>query len=144
MVDELPYERLLQESLKGELRILNAYLPREQKPLSDLINEETPGVNCNDGSTHLFKRKELEYLKSIISPDEQKSLQLPILIEVTPSQNKTAIICRGDVEEKVVSRILDMQVTNTQGRIRLYRPQLALVRKVLKTTTQYLFAPRIL
>ena len=79
MSDELPYERMLQESLKGELKVLNAHLPSEQKALSDLLAEETPVVACSDGSAHLFKRKELDYLAGMLEPDEQKALVLPIL-----------------------------------------------------------------
>ena len=144
MVNELPYQRMLQESLKGELRVLNAHLPSEQKPLANLLVEESPNVVCSDGSAHLFKRKELEYLASITSADEQKTLLLPMLIEVNPGQGEMAIICRGEVEEKVVSKILDMPVTTKQRRITVYKPQLAIIRKVLKTTTQYLFSPKIL
>jgi len=140
---ELPYQRMLQECLRGELRVLNAHLPCEQKTLSDLLGEEYPNVVCNDGSTHLFKRKELEYLASMIDTDEQEALLLPILIEVNPGQGEMAIMCRGEVEEKVISKILDMPVTPKQGRITLYKPQLALLRKPLKTTTQYLFSPKI-
>jgi uncharacterized protein (UPF0216 family) len=144
MVDELPYQRMLQECLKGELRVLNAHLPSEQKSLADLLAEESPGVVCSDGSAHLFKKKELEYLASIIGADEQKLLLLPMLIEVNPGQDEMAVICRGEVEEQVVSKILDMPVTTKQRRITIYKPQLALIRKVLKTTTQYLFSPKIL
>ncbi len=142
MLSELPYQRMLQECLRGELRVLNAHLPCEQKLLSDLLCEEYPSVVCNDGSTHLFKRKELEYLASMIDTDEQEALLLPILIEVNPGQGEMAIICRGEVEEKVISTILDMPVTPKQERIMIYKPQLALLRKPLKTTTQYLFSPK--
>jgi len=144
MSNELPYQRMLQECLRGELRVLNAHLPCEQKPLSDLLGEEYPSVVCNDGSTHLFKRKELEYLASLIDTDEQKALLLPMLIEVSSGRGEMAIICQGEVEEKVVSKILDMPVTPRQKRIMLYKPQLALLRKPLKTTTQYLFSPKSL
>ena len=144
MLNELPYQRLLQECLRGELRVLNAHLPCEQKPLSDLLGEEYPNVVCNDGSTHLFKRKELEYLASLLDADEQEALLLPMLIEVNPGQGEMAIICRGEVEEKVISKILDMPITPTQERIMIYKPQLALIRKPLKTTTQYLFSPKSL
>jgi hypothetical protein len=140
----VPYQKLLQECLKGELRVLNAYLPCEQKLLSDLLGEEYPNVVCNDGSTHLFKRKELEYLASMIDTDEQEALLLPMLIEVNPGQGEMAIICRGEVEEKVISKILDMPVIPKQERIMIYKPQLALIRKPLKTTTQYLFSPKSL
>lgn len=112
--------------------------------LSDLLGEEYPNVVCNDGSTHLFKRKELEYLASMIDTDEQEALLLPMLIEVNPGQGEMVIICRGEVEERVISKILDMPVTTKQGRIMIYKPQLALIRKPLKTTTQYLFSPKSL
>ena len=142
MPDELPYQRILQESLRGELRVLNAHLPCEQKPLSDLLDEEYPSVTCNDGSTHLFKKKELEYLAGMLDTDEQGELLLPILIEVSPGQSEMAIICRGDVEEKVISKILEIPVAPEQKKIMIYKPHLALIRKPLKTTTQYLFSPK--
>ena len=144
MSSELPYQRMLQECLRGELRVVNAHLPCEQKPLSDLLGEEYPNVVCNDGTTHLFKRKELEYLASMIDTEEQEALLLPILIEVNPGQGEMAIICREEVEEKVISIILDMPVTPKQERIMIYKPQLARLRKPLKTTTQYLFSPKSL
>ena len=78
MADQLPYEKILQEALKGELRILNAHLPRQQKSLSELLDEKYPYVICNNGSTHLFKKKELEYLADILDAEEQKKLFLPI------------------------------------------------------------------
>jgi hypothetical protein len=144
MINELPYERLLQECLRGEHRLLNAYLPRQQKLLSDLLREEYPHVVCTDGSTHLFKRKELKYLASLIDADEQEALLLPMLIGVSSGQGEMAIICRGEVEEKVISKILDMPVTPKQKRIIIYKPQLSILRQMLKTATQYLFSPKII
>ena len=144
MPDELPYQRMLQECLRGELRVLNAHLPCEQKSLSGLLVEEYPNVVCNDGSTHLFKRKELEYLASMLDTDEQEILLLPILIELGRNQAEAAIICQADAVQKLISKILNMPTTTEQGRIRIYKPQLALLRKRLKTTTQYVFSPKIL
>lgn len=135
---------MLQECLRGELRVLNAHLPCERKPLSDLLGEESPSLVCNDGSTHLFKRKELQYLASMLDTDEQETLLLPILIEVNPGQGEMAVMHRGEVETKVISKILDMPVIPNQKRIMIYKPQLALLRKMLKTTTQYVFSPKIL
>jgi len=143
MNDELPYERMLQECLRGELRLLNAYLPRTQKSLADLLREEYPHVVCSDGSTHLFKRKELKYLASLIDADEQEALLLPMLIGVSSGEGEMAVVCRGEVEEKVVSRILDMPVTLKQQRIMIYKRQLGILRQLLKTTTQYMFSPEI-
>jgi uncharacterized protein (UPF0216 family) len=77
-----PYEKMLQECLKGELRIVNAGLPQSQVRLSNLLNEKYPHAVCNDGSTHFFKRRELEYLAGMTSTDEQKALALPMVIEL--------------------------------------------------------------
>ena len=143
MPNDLPYEKMIQECLKGELRLVNAGLPRSQKSLSDLLHEEYPLVMCSDSTTHFFKRKELEYLASMLNTKEQEALLLPMLIELGANQAEAAIICEGGVEEKVISKILNMPMTSEQGRIRIYKPQLALLRKTLKTTTQYVFSPKI-
>ena len=143
MPNELPYEKMLQECLRGDLRLVNAGLPRSQKLLSDLLHEEHPHVECSDGSTHYFKRRELKYLASMIDTKEQEALPLPILIELGVNQAEATIICGGGMEEKVISKILNMPMAPEQGRIRIYKPQLALLRKTLKTTTQYIFSPKI-
>jgi len=138
-----PYEKILQDCLRGELRIVNTGLPQSQKRLSNLLNEKYPHVVCNDGSTHFFKKSELEYLASMIDTDEQKTLLLPMLIELGANQAEAAIICEGKLEEKVVSKALNMPVTCEERRIRIYKPQLALLRRKFKTTTVYVFSPKI-
>jgi len=143
MTGELPYEKILQECLKSELRVINAHLPCKQKPLSDLLAEEYPHVLCRDGSTHLFRRKELKYLAGLLDAEEQKELLLPILIGVSAGEGEMVVICPGAVEEKIISKILDMPVTHRAKGIVIYKPQLAIIRKLLRTTTQYLFPPKL-
>ncbi|HEU65769.1 MAG TPA: DUF61 family protein [Chloroflexi bacterium] len=142
-----PYEKMLQECLRGELRVVNFGLPQGQKRLSELLNETYPHVICNDGSTHFFKKSELKYLASMIDIDEQKALSLPMLIELGANQAEAAIPIlsgwEGKVEEKVISKALNMPVTCEERRIRIYKPQLALLRRKLKTTTVYVFSPKI-
>ncbi len=138
-----PYGKMLQECLRGELRVVNAGLPQSQKRLSNLLSEKYPHVVCNDGSTHLFKKSELEYIASMIDIDEQAVLPLPMLIELGANQAEAAIVCEGKVEEKVISKTLNMSVTCEQRRIRIYKPQLALLRRKFKTTTVYVFSPKI-
>jgi uncharacterized protein (UPF0216 family) len=143
------YEKMLQECLRGELRVVNAGLPQSQKRQSKenklfyLLNEQYPHVVCNDGSTHLFKKSELEYLAGILDTDEQKSLSLPMLIELGANKAEATIICEGEAEEKVISKALNMPVTCKERRIRIYKPQLTLLRRKLKTTTVYVFSPKI-
>ena len=144
-----PYEKILQDCLRSELRIVNTGLPQSQKRQSKenklfyLLNEKYPHVVCNDGSTHFFKKSELEYLASMIDIDEQKALLLPMLIELGANQAEAAIICEGKLEEKVISKALNMPVTCEERRIRIYKPQLALLRRKFKTTTVYVFSPKI-
>ena len=147
--NQSPYEKMLQDCLRGELRVVNTGLPQSQKRQSKenklfyLLNEKYPHVVCNDGSTHLFKKSELEYLASMLDTDEQETLPLPMLIELGANQAEAAIICEGKIEEKVISKALNMPVTCEERRIRIYKPQLALLRRKFKTTTVYVFSPKI-
>ncbi|MEM2921467.1 MAG: DUF61 family protein, partial [Candidatus Bathyarchaeia archaeon] len=125
---------------------VNAGLPQAQKRLSDLLSEEYPQVACNDGSTHLFKRDELKYLASMLNDDEQRALLLPMLIEVGTNQAEANVLAlsgyEGKVEEKVITKTLNMPVRCEGGKIRIYRPQLALLRRNFRSTTVYVFSPR--
>lgn len=139
---QTPHEKILQEALRAELRLANTGLPKSQKRLADLLKERYPQVLCNDGSSHSFKKRELEYLASITDTSEQEALLLPILIEVGTDESGTTVVCEGPVEEKVVSRVLDMPLTCEHRRIRVYRPQLGVLRGKLKTTTAYVFSAK--
>ena len=147
--NQSPYQKMLQDCLRGELRVVNTGLPQSQKRQSKenklfyLLNEKYPHVVCNDGSTHFFKKSELEYLASMLDTDEQETLPLPMLIELGANQAEAAIICEGKIEEKVISKALNMPVTCEERRIRIYKPQLALLRRKFKTTTVYVFSPKI-
>ncbi len=138
-----PYDRMLQEYVRGEFRIVNAGLPKSQERLSNLLDQKYPHVACHDGSSHSFKRSELEYLANMVDTDEQKTLALPMLIELGPNQGEAAIICEGKIEEKIISKVLNMPIKCEEGRIRIYKPQLALLRRKLRTTTIYVFCPKI-
>jgi uncharacterized protein (UPF0216 family) len=130
----------LERYVAGELRVLNAHLPSRQKRLADLLAEPEPFVACRDDVPHLFKRDELARLAGLLTPEEQRQLVLPMLIEVGGTrEGETALRCPGAVEEKVASRVLGMPLACRDGRILLYKPQLAKLRGELATTTQYVF-----
>lgn len=139
MDDEPVYNALLREALKDELRLLNAHLPRERKSLYNISQEEHPHIACSDGSTHIFKKKELRYLAGMLSVDEQKALLLPILIKIHAGYSEISVLDSGEAEKKVLSAILDMPLTVTADGITIYKQQLGVLRKKLRTTTQYIF-----
>lgn len=137
---EILWEKLLQEEL---LRLANAHLPYSRKSLKELLKEKYPHVICRDSSTHMFKRNELEFLKTILSEDEHEKLLLPIIIELNPNYGEGAAIVRGEIEVKVVSKILGVKVNEAHELI-IYRPQIAVLRQKLRTTTQIAFSMRSL
>ena len=141
MPDE-SYQRMLTGYLQGELRVINAHLPVNQKSLYDLLNEEYPAIVCKNGENYLFKRRELQLLAGMLTEEEQHSLMLPMLIEVQNGEEETYLICRGNLETKVISWLLKMELRVKSDRITLYRPQLALIRKDLRTATQYVFSQK--
>lgn len=129
------------ERLRKELSILGAHLPVERKSLRHLLGEERPHVICNDGTAHHFKRRELEYLAGILGAEGADGLLLPILIELTTSSGEASVACSGGAELKAIERILGMKPAVRGGKIILYRPQVAALRKVLRTSTQYSISP---
>ena len=125
------------------MRLVNSSLPRQRRSLSDLLEASQPSIGCSDGSHQLFKRAELKLLSDILDEDERSALFLPILIEMSGDETEAIVLCPSDVEQKVVSYVVGMNLDcDKPGRLRLYRPQLALLRKRLKTTTQYVFSAR--
>ena len=138
-----PYEGMLSEYLKGEMRVLNAHIPVQQKSLAGLQKEGYPGVLARDGSVYLIKRRELDFLASFLTEEERQQLMLPLLIEVVPGEDYIAVIARSVIEQKVIEHVLGMPVRLERGRIPLVKPQLAVLRQNLRTATQYIFSPRM-
>jgi len=66
-------------------------------------------------------------------------LLLPIIIEVGSFEGGMTVRSKTGTEAKVFSKILEMPITCTSDMITIFRPQLQVLRKVLKTTTQYVF-----
>jgi len=140
---ESRYERFLEAYLSTELRLVNSGLPRARRTLAELLLEEHPSVRCSDGSDQVFKRSELQYLSGVIDASEAAELPLPILIELPGDEHEATVLCSGDGELKVLSKVLDMPLRyESPGRVRIYKPQLGVLRRRLRTTTQYAFSAR--
>ena len=133
-------DRILGSCLGDNMKALNAHLPRKRKRLNELLRENHPHINCGDGSTHTFNKKELEFLARIVEDDEKELLELPIMIEVG-SAGKGCMMVRSQtgMEARLFSQILGMPVPCRFGEIALFKPQVQVLRRVLKTATQYVF-----
>ncbi len=94
------YEGMFRDYLQGEMQFIVGNAAIQQQKLADLIKEENPGIRAKDGDVYLFKQKELKLLVSFLNDNEQKQLLPPILIEVVPGENYTAVITHGEIEQK--------------------------------------------
>jgi len=137
-------DRELEELLRTELlRYANKHVPYIRKSLSDLLSEEFPHVICRDGSRHYFRRRELEYLASLVPKELWNFVKLPIVITLSPELGEGAAVVNGELECYIVCRVLGLKYEG-QKSIVIYRPQIAELRRKLRTTTQYAISLRSL
>jgi uncharacterized protein (UPF0216 family) len=140
MEDIFPSEQALSNLLKDEISVLNSQLPLSQKTLSSLLKEKYAYVMCKDGTGHMFKMKELEYLANLLQSGCQSELFLPIMIEISRNMEKIEVVCRNNLEEELLSKIIGSKIIAENHRIPISTPQFSLLRQILKTTTQYVFS----
>lgn len=123
--------------IKFELSKLNVHLPERRLSLKEALSSPKPQVQARDGSIHMFKREELEFLAGLLPDVDRDKLQLPILIALEPKLGRGAARISGEAEVKVVSQILEKE--SAAAELLIYRPEVAILRRKLPTTTQYLF-----
>ena len=127
------------EFLKKQIQNLNRHLPKGRVSLSDLLERDKPRVENQDGSTHRFKRKELEYLADLIPDKKHSELRLPIIIRISPGLGRGTAKVSGRLEKEVFGKILEKDQEEGKEELLIYRPEMRKIRKRLPTTTQYAF-----
>lgn len=123
--------------VKFELGRLNAHIPERRITLKLALSSAKPVVFTKDGSVHHFKRDELKLLSKLLPEGEWDSLQLPIFISLEPKLGRGAARIRGEAEVKVICKILEKE--RKESELIIYRPEVAVIRRKLPTTTQYMF-----
>ena len=122
------------------IQTLNRHLPKKRAALKQLLQEDKPGIENQDGFIHSFDKKELERLASIIPEWEQDKLRLPIYLEMSSSMERGSIRISGRSECAAISRILGKETPEKRvDSMIIYYPHLLKIRKELPTTTQYMF-----
>jgi len=139
--DDRLVDRPIGTYLQDEFKALNAHIPRRRRPLSELLKEAHPQIGLSDGSTHSFRRKELEKIAEMLDEKEPDLLLLPILLEVSPGGSEFIVRSPTGVEARLLSKVLNMDIACRENRITLYKRQLDIIRTTLKTSTQYVFTP---
>jgi len=129
----------LDGAVAEDFRVLNTQIPRKKKTLAALLREPHPSVPCHDGNDHYFRKSELERLAAMLGEEEREELILPIIIEVSGDSRELKVRTKTGVEAKLLEALLRMPVDRREGEIFLSRAQLPVIRRLLKTSTQYLF-----
>ncbi|HID60632.1 MAG TPA: DUF61 family protein [Hadesarchaea archaeon] len=122
--------------IKLELSRLNVHLPEKRMTLREALSSSKPEVMTRNGGKHALNREELEFLAGLLPEKNWNELQLPILIAFEPKFGKSAARISGKAGAYVVSKILDKEEAEE---LLIYRPEVAILRKKLPTTTQYVF-----
>lgn len=123
---------------------LNSHIPEERKTLSSLLSENRPMVRGKDGSIHVFKKKELDKIAEILPKEDYDRLFLPIYIEMNSDYGRGAGRVVGKINCDIVKRILgERYYYEKDDEIILYANDVANLRKMLPTTTQYIFSVSI-
>ena len=124
-----------------QLEILNKHIAKSRKGLEQLLQETRPNIILRDGSTHSFKREELEKLAGLLPAESHRNLKLPLYIELSPQRfgRGTARIS-GRLEGRTVLKVLGIEKKEwMEDELFLYRPDVRRLRRRLPTTTQYMF-----
>ncbi|MCQ8892492.1 MAG: DUF61 family protein [Candidatus Methanosuratincola sp.] len=111
-----------------ELKKLNESLPRERRPVSDLLNESRPAYKNLAGETVYFNREELDEFVKAVPKASSNLVRLPIVIVRESSLKKgTYLIDGNEGEIEAVNRLLDRPPYKNKY---LFRPEvLELIRR---------------
>lgn len=131
-----------EKTFRKMVESLNSHIPKERKALSDLLSENRPMVRGRDGSIHVFKKKELDKIAELVPKDDYDKLLLPIYIEMNSEYGRGAGRIVGRINCDIVKKILgdNRYYYERDDEIILYANDIGNLRKVLPTTTQYIFA----
>ena len=122
------------------VKALNKHLPAERKTLLALLREEKPAVRARDGSVHRIMRRELDALAGLVSEAEQRSLRLPIYIELTSEYGRGFARVQGALDCEIVRRILGTTKEGASDEtLFINRDDVRRLRRQLPTATEYAF-----
>ncbi len=128
-------------SFRKLMEIMNRHVPPKRRSLAVLLSESDPSYTGRDGNEYRFKKKELEYLASLLDPYEQQKLKLPIIVMTDTSYGEGgAWKVMGRTETKVISLVVERK-PEKEDEMRLFHPHMTILRNKLPTTTTCMFMP---
>jgi uncharacterized protein (UPF0216 family) len=125
-------ERTFDALLGRELRKLNTHLPKQRRPLKELLGETDPTLPSVDGSSIVLRKVEIEELARIVPREYHDLLKLPLIVLRRMELGRSVYTVSGDkVEEFTVKRILGKTTAEyhtmylDDKRLFLYRPDVS-------------------
>ncbi len=119
--------------------ILNSGAPVTRIYFYDLIKMENPRIKLRDGSEVEIDKEELELIRKYLPENYLRILRIPIIIEVNPEAYGSGVYkISGVAECLLISKILNKELIK-KDELFIYRYELRKIRKILPTTTQYIF-----
>jgi len=120
------------------IQTMNQHLPSKRKTLTELLEEEKPGIRGKDNTFYIMDRKELELISQNVPRYYWNRIRLPLLIEMSPDLGSGSARVQGEVESELVSKLLGLK-KRTGKFIVIYLPDVRELRHKLPTTSQYAF-----
>jgi uncharacterized protein (UPF0216 family) len=127
--------------IRKMMEMLNRHVPSKRTSLADYLKGTDAEYEGKDGVRYHIKRRELEYLASLLDDWEWTKLKLPIIIMTDTSYEAGgAWKIMGKTEVKVVSKIVERE-PEFEDSMRLFHPHMVKLRTALPTATTTLFSP---
>ena len=134
--------------LDHEIESVNMHLPRKRISLQEAIIEEKNHYVARDGTKLFIDPKEIELLREFCPKNKMRDLFLPILIIRRRELGSGVYAVAGElIDEYVVARAIGTYdgswleyLENRKNPLYIYKPQLLLLRKKLRTATVIGFA----
>ncbi len=118
---------------------VNKHLPRNSRPLAEMLKEEYPVIKARDGNEYLVEKKELEFIASHLSEEEIESFPVPIILEMCDVGGKTLVYVRDKRHAEFLKRAFGFdRFVDDVLVIELY--EMGKIRRKLKTASQVMFS----
>jgi uncharacterized protein (UPF0216 family) len=120
-----------------EVKDLRDRLARRRRPLSDLLEEETPSVETQGGGTHEMDPDELERWDVALRPHERHRLRLPVTF-TRSKETADSLFLEDELAADVLERmgLVSEGRAFRDGKLWLGKPLADEVLQALPTTTQ--------
>jgi len=132
-------EDLTERALAKMVEAVNKHLPRQSRPLAEMLQEEEPTIKARDGNEYLIEKRELEFIAKYVDRDEWDKFPIPIILEMCHVSGNTLVYVRNKRHAEFLKKAFgyDRFVDDI---LVLYLYEIGPIRRNLKTASQVMFS----